>query len=234
MIALQLVIIASGNYGFFNLLTIALCLLLIDDHFWLELVRRVGKKEERDVFVAPRENYGDPIVDTEETPAAAGSLLRPWPRWVLLPVLGLLFSLSLPPTLSVVLRTFRQPTDWLRRFEPVEEIFRPFRTVNRYGLFANMTEERPEIVIEGSTDGQIWKAYEFKYKPGVLSRAPGFVAPYMPRLDWQMWFAALKQRPPPWFGSLCRHLLLGTPDVLELIGSHPFPEKPPHAHTLQL
>ena len=31
--------------------------------------------------------------------------------------------------------------------------------------------------------------YEFKYKPGNTRRALPFVAPYMPRLDWQMWFA---------------------------------------------
>ncbi len=229
LIAFQLVIIASGNYGFFNLLTIILCLLLIDDHCWRQLVSRLRKREERDVFVAPRENYGDPIVDDEESPSVAVGLLRPWPRWALVPVLALLFFLSLPPTVSVVLRTFRQPTDWLLHLEPVERIFRPFRTVNGYGLFANMTEERPEIVIEGSTDGQTWKAYEFKHKPGDMSRAPGFVAPYMPRLDWQMWFAALNPNPPPWFGSLCHHLLLGTPNVLELIGSNPFPEKPPLA-----
>src|SRR5262249_3856688 len=34
LIFLQLVIVATGNYNFFNLLTIALCLLLIDDSVW--------------------------------------------------------------------------------------------------------------------------------------------------------------------------------------------------------
>jgi hypothetical protein len=46
-------------------------------------------------------------------------------------------------------------------------------------------------VVEGSNDGQTWQAYEFKYKPGDLARRPLSVAPYQPRLDWQMWFAAL-------------------------------------------
>src|SRR6185503_2889460 len=66
----------------------------------------------------------------------------------------------------------------------------PFRIVNPYGLFAVMTTSRPEIIVEGSNDGRTWLAYEFKYKPGDVTRPPGWVAPYQPRLDWQMWFAA--------------------------------------------
>ena len=67
----------------------------------------------------------------------------------------------------------------------------PFYLANSYGLFAVMTTSRIEIVVEGSNDGQTWQAYEFKYKPGDLARRPPWVAPYQPRLDWQMWFAAL-------------------------------------------
>ena len=54
-----------------------------------------------------------------------------------------------------------------------------------------MTTTRPEIVVEGINDGETWLAYEFKYKPGDLTRPPAWVAPHQPRLDWQMWFAAL-------------------------------------------
>jgi hypothetical protein len=75
--------------------------------------------------------------------------------------------------------------------ESLERWVRPFRSVNHYGLFAVMTTSRPEIVVQGSTDGQNWLDYGFKYKPGDLKRRPGFVAPHQPRLDWQMWFAAL-------------------------------------------
>ena len=67
----------------------------------------------------------------------------------------------------------------------------PYRTFNSYGLFAVMTTERHEIIVEGSNDGVNWLPYEFKYKPGDVMKRPGFVAPYQPRLDWQMWFAAL-------------------------------------------
>src|SRR5262249_5745412 len=69
-----------------------------------------------------------------------------------------------------------------------------------YGLFAGMTTARPEIIVEGSDDGERWEPYEFRYKPGRLDRAPKWVAPFQPRLDWQMWFAALSNyRENLWF-----------------------------------
>ena len=67
----------------------------------------------------------------------------------------------------------------------------PFRIVNGYGLFRVMTKDRKEIVIEGSADGIDWQPYEFKWKPGDVMRPPGWCQPHQPRLDWQMWFAAL-------------------------------------------
>ena len=67
----------------------------------------------------------------------------------------------------------------------------PFHVVSSYGLFSAMTTARLEVVIEGSDDGDEWREYQFRYKPGDVTRAPRWVAPHQPRLDWQMWFAAL-------------------------------------------
>src|SRR5262249_49316482 len=104
----------------------------------------------------------------------------------------------------------------------------PFRSFNSYGLFAAMTTSRQEIIIEGSNDGANWQAYEFKYKPGDLKRRPAFVAPHQPRLDWQMWFAALGDyRQSPWIVNLCVRLLQGSPQALGLMGKNPFPKAPP-------
>ena len=104
----------------------------------------------------------------------------------------------------------------------------PLRLVNGYGLFAVMTTRRLEIVIEGSDDGATWKAYEFRWKPGDLRRRPRFVAPHQPRLDWQMWFAALgPYESSPWFRALEARLLDGSPAVLALFGGNPFPHRPP-------
>src|SRR5579871_4081617 len=109
----------------------------------------------------------------------------------------------------------------------------PFHLVNTYGLFAAMTTERPEIVIEGTADGHTWLPYEFRYKPGDLGRAPPFVAPYQPRLDWQMWFAALYPGFVPardmhggrmmWFGEFLSSIMEGRKEVLALIEPLPIP-----------
>ena len=100
--------------------------------------------------------------------------------------------------------------------------------MNGYGLFRVMTKSRPEIIIEGSADGNEWLPYEFRWKPGALERAPRWVAPHQPRLDWQMWFAALgNYRQNPWFVSLLERLLRNTPAVTRLLERNPFPETPP-------
>ena len=60
----------------------------------------------------------------------------------------------------------------------------PLRIVNSYGLFAVMTTERPEIIVEGSNDGVAWSAYEFRVQarrrpPRAAGRR---AAPAAPRL----------------------------------------------------
>ena len=104
----------------------------------------------------------------------------------------------------------------------------PFRIVNGYGLFRVMTKERPEIQVEGSADGIDWVSYEFKWKPGDVNRAPRWCAPHQPRLDWQMWFAALGgRRQEDWFQNFVVRLLENEPAVTRLLARNPFPEKPP-------
>jgi hypothetical protein len=91
-----------------------------------------------------------------------------------------------------------------------------------------MTTERQEIIIVGSHDGLQCQAYEFKWKPGDVNRRPRFVAPHQPRLDWQMWFAALGfYQNNPWFRRFLIRLLEGSPDVLALLKKNPFPQAPP-------
>ena len=104
----------------------------------------------------------------------------------------------------------------------------PFDIVNGYGLFAIMTTSRPEILIEGSDDGVSWREYDFRYKPGSLQRRASWNIPHQPRLDWQMWFAALGGwRKSRWMENLMWHLLRGTPAVLALLAANPFPAAPP-------
>jgi hypothetical protein len=90
-----------------------------------------------------------------------------------------------------------------------------------------MTRTRNEIVVEGSDDGVFWQPYEFKWKPGDVNRRPGLVAPFQPRLDWQMWFAALGSFRDEWFIRFLVKVKQGSPEVLSLLESNPFPGTPP-------
>ncbi|XP_064512889.1 lipase maturation factor 2 [Pseudopipra pipra] len=109
-----------------------------------------------------------------------------------------------------------------------------FQVVNSYGLFRRMTGVggRPEVVLEGSYDGHSWTEIEFMYKPGNVSAAPAVVAPHQPRLDWQLWFAALgHHHGSPWFSALVLRLLQGQRDVIRLVqvdeSRYPFSARPP-------
>jgi predicted DCC family thiol-disulfide oxidoreductase YuxK len=199
MVVLQILIALTGNYAFFNLLTIGFCLFLLDDAF----LRRVLPKA------------------ISRSRSTTYERSRAWSR----AVCGAFAALALFVGGFQVARPFGV------RWAPAEAAIRivsPFEIVNSYGLFAVMTTTRPEIVIEGSNDGVTWLAYEFKYKPGDLTRRPAWVAPHQPRLDWQMWFAALGDyQSDPWIVRFMGHLLQGSPEVLRLLGNNPFPEAPP-------
>jgi hypothetical protein len=149
---------------------------------------------------------------------------RAWPRWVLAPVAAvILISTSVQTTAQIGWNV-----RWNGVFQFVTEFFMPFHSANSYGLFAVMTTSRPEIVLEGSLDGKTWIPYEFKYKPGDVNRRPRFVAPHQPRLDWQMWFAALGDyRQNPWLVNVCLRLLQGSASVTNLLKTNPFEAAPP-------
>jgi predicted DCC family thiol-disulfide oxidoreductase YuxK len=197
MIFLQIVIALTGNYCFFNLLTITLCLLLIDD-------ASIGRKHATII----NRRYSNRF-------ATCGAIA--------------VIVVTLPINAWLILSAFKpqsRPPGWLvNLYEQLEA----FRIVNGYGLFRVMTKDRCEIVIEGSADGIEWLPYEFKWKPGDVKRTPGWCAPHQPRLDWQMWFAALESpERNPWFAGLIVRLLQGSPDVTRLLAHNPFPDKPPH------
>ena len=199
--AFQLLILLTGNYGFFNLLTLALCLTLLDDAG----LRRFLPK----------------------WPASGAGVQRLRLRWPAPAMLTLAAAVACASFVQA-LEIFRVRTPGPAPLIAVYRWLLPFRSFNHYGLFSVMTRPRLEIIIEGSNDGLNWKDYEFKYKPGELNKRPAFVAPHQPRLDWQMWFAALGDyRHNPWLIDFCLRLLQGSPGVLSLLEHNPFPEAPP-------
>ena len=198
MIFLQIAIAVTGNYCFFNLLTIALCLLLIDD---VALGRKNARATDRRCSYKER-----------------------------LPIYGAMAAIviTLPLNAWLIFTAFKPDAEWPRPLSFVYEYVEPFRIANGYGLFRVMTKDRREIIIEGSADGIDWLPYEFKWKPGDVNRAPGWCAPHQPRLDWQMWFAALSSyEREQWFVRLAGCLLNGNSDVTKLFKENPFPKTPP-------
>lgn len=202
LVFLQLLIFATGNYNFFNLLAFALLALLVDDALWARIL---------------------PARLVDSLPAQAGT--GPPGLWAAAAaVAGLALFLLATAKLWLTFPGTSLPRFAARAIAWTE----PFRSVNSYGLFRVMTTQRPEIVIEGSEDGSTWLAYEFKYKPGDVFRRPAFVEPHQPRLDWQMWFAALSHYElTPWFQAFLARLLEGSPPVLGLLERNPFPGRPP-------
>jgi len=204
---LQITIATTGNYCFFNLLAIALCLLLIDDA----------------VVETPRGNASP--ARTVRGQRSALSL----PDRLSIYAAAIVIVLTLPLSARLIYGAFKPEAEWSPMLGRIYARVEAFRIVNGYGLFRVMTKDRREIVIEGSSDGIDWKPYEFKWKPGDVKRAPGWCAPHQPRLDWQMWFAALgSYRQNPWFLQTIFCLLHGKTEVAALFEGNPFPNSPPH------
>lgn len=201
-ILLQTTILATGNYNFFNLQALLLCLTLFDDAALARVLpRRIVDAVTRRVPARPPERWGQRFVVI-------------YALFCVVVGSAQIFSLTQRPSAAGMA--------WLRG------VIAPFALVNRYGPFAVMTRERPEIVIEGSRDGIHWLEYTFRYKPGDMDRPPPWNIPHQPRLDWQMWFAALgTQEGQPWFGRLMLRLLQGSPEALGLLATNPFPDAPP-------
>src|SRR3989440_7305390 len=143
----QLGIALTGNYGFFNLLAIVLCLALLDD----ATLRRVLPLR-----------------------LAAGEAEPLWWRRVtatLAAVIAPLSALTFAREIGATLPGARGASELaiLRAIAPV-------RSINGYGLFRVMTTERPEIVIEGSRDGVHWRGDGVCWKAGGRARRPGVVS----------------------------------------------------------
>lgn len=236
LILFQVAIALTGNYGFFNLLTVVLCLSLLDDRFlarvlpgavvgWLGGVR--GRATAGSGQGAGAAAGGGVSAET----SGEGGTVPPgyaWSpgrsrvhRWVLAGAVPVLFVLSCMAYVREV--GWTGPESGLAWTNRVMAQVDPFRSVNGYGLFRVMTTERPEIVIEVSVDREEWQEVEFAWKPGDVTDRPRFVAPHMPRLDWQMWFAALGPgRADRWLLRLAEDVLWRTPEVEELLEEVPF------------
>jgi hypothetical protein len=197
LVATQTGIFLTANYGFFNPLSIVLCLFVLDDDHLAWVAARLGRT------LAP--------VHEEPAPERQGLLaLRIFGG-------GVLAGVTVLPFLT---------------FTPVEppraalRLLHTTRTINAYHLFVQMTLVRKEVVIEGSEDGERWESYELRWKPGDVDRAPPFVAPHQPRVDFLCWFLMLGRGNDPWFQRLARALQDDPDAIAPLFSRDPFPRGP--------
>ena len=192
VVALEVLILLTGSYNFFNLLTIVLCLALIDD-------RRLPALR---WFPAPTRNW---LTHTAKPVATMHILLG------LILVWGTGNFARLPETVRTAVR-----------------MVAPFHFANSYGPFEVMTEERREVMFEGSEDGTNWKPYRLRYNPAEPARFPRVATPMQPRLDWQLWFAALGDiHLNRWVQAVAAGLLSGSEPITGLFRDNPFEKSPP-------
>jgi predicted DCC family thiol-disulfide oxidoreductase YuxK len=203
MMAMQLSVVLTANYGFFNYLSMALCLFVLDDGHLGWVAQRLGWT------------------------LAAGSP-RAFPPWQTL-FLSVVAAVLIPTSVILFAPFYRPLASLNQEIAPLTALIGPFRSLNIYHLFANMTLVRNEVVIEGSNDGSTWLSYEFRYKPGDVDRPPPFVAPHQPRVDFQLWFLLLGGRPPRdlYFNNLLARLFQAPHTVARLFSRDPFPDVPP-------
>lgn len=198
---MQLLIISTSNHGFVNLLVMVLCVLLLDD-------RILNRFSPRALLPWLQRDYKKVT----------------WYKHSLTAIFGLVIVFV--STSAFIMVATQKPLP--KAIVQFDSIVQAWGVGHIYHIFPTMQRERQELIIQGSNDGQHWLDYEFNYKPGNLSDGLNFIVPYHPRLDWMMWFVPTQSaRQLNWFRKFEHRLKQGAPEVLALLKTNPFPNKPP-------
>lgn len=90
-----------------------------------------------------------------------------------------------------------------------------YHLVNAYHLFGHITRERIEPVFAILQNGE-WTELEFRAKPGNPMRAPRFLTPFQPRVDFRLWFYGLSyQRGSPPYVERLLERLCNAPEAIQ-------------------
>lgn len=198
----QLLIMATSNHNFVNLLVIVLCIFLLDDRFISRFMP--GRLIER-----------ARAVKSPGTSRISSAVLSVVAVLILVTSAGTFVMRTLPVKYpAVVVRSFAAVYNY-----GIGHIFH---------VYPVMQIERQELEIQGSNDGINWRPYGFRYKPGPVNKRPPVNIPHQPRLDWMMWFLPPQARGDDlWLNMLLKRLHEGSPQVLQLFEYNPFPDRPP-------
>ncbi len=208
----QLGIQLTGNFGWLNTAAIALGLLFLDDQMIAAGFRRLRLGQWAERFAAVGR------------PASA----LPGRRFI---VLGTLLWLHFGLTIyfSIVVLRGELVTDLPDpRTNPLQFLFRDFRSANCYPLYASTSTVREDVEFAGSNDGgATWRAYPFRYKPQFEDRMSPFLAPRFDRFEATLQIVLDNRWPVSLIPDVARELVRGNPDVIGLFARNAFPDAPP-------
>jgi len=200
MIMFQLILISSGNLSWLNWVTLFMVIPCFDDQFFLGISKKYFVKK----------------IPESALPLNRGA------KTTLYLFMGMGLILSIQPALNLI-----------SSGQMMNASFDRLHLINTYGAFGSIGKVRNEIIISG-TDNDIydetitWKEYEFKCKPGRLDKAPCLITPYHYRLDWQIWFSAMRPKlSEQWLLRFAKKLLKNDDQTLSLIAENPFHKRPP-------
>jgi hypothetical protein len=202
MLLMQMILVFSGNLSFLNWITIAAIIGLFDD----SILRKVLPK-----FIVKKAEY-----------AEINAKNANYKKYITWAFVLLVSFLSIPVIQNLMSSNQAMNTS-----------FNQLHLVNTYGAFGSIGTVRNELIIEGTaestiTDTTVWKEYEFNGKPGNVAKNGPIIAPYQPRLDWQIWFAAMSNpERDPWVIHLVWKFLNNDEKTLSLIKYNPFAYEPP-------
>jgi hypothetical protein len=198
----QLLIIATSNHNFVNLLTIALCLFLFDDR----ALSRVMPDS-----LARHGTRTSPFAGAARAGTAVATVL--------------VALVVVPASLTAAAEMIRAaPVPVLSALNQWVE---PFRIANRYHVFPTIDRERIAVQIEASLDGEHWVPIDFRYAPDDPRAITGFIVPHQPRVDWALWFVPKGPHFLDWFERFQHGLLAGSPEIKALLAQPPFSDQPP-------
>jgi hypothetical protein len=231
LVSLMISIQATGNWGYFNLAYVLLCVCLLDTR--------------ASIF----DLGADPWV----------SRLLEWPDVAIHAIMAVLFFSSLFYVMgdSWISRTWVQWSwnngttcrPWLRALVAFHRALAPFRLTNGYGVFPPNTAPPMRLVpvFEGSDDSITWKSYSYRYLPAFAESRPPVIAPHHPRIDYMLYYAAAgihdasvltslvgdgnpyaAYTRSSWLDRMQQRLLEGDPLVLRTLNHNPFPTTPPN------
>ncbi|ESP87436.1 lipase maturation factor family protein [Candidatus Halobonum tyrrellensis] len=201
----------TGNFAWLNALTVVQAVATFSDGVLARLAELAG-------LAGPA-----PAALPVSTPATVPTATPVYLQWLSVLLAAVVLALSVGPVRNV-----------LSEAQAMNASYDPLSLVNAYGAFGSVTRDRYQLVIEGSRAddpaADDWTAYGFAGQPVRTDERPPQWTPYHLRLDWQLWFAAMRPRPGSrqrWLVTLLERLLEGDEATRSLLGDDPFGDDPP-------